>query len=104
MDMQTADFPTTMGIAPTVRSEIEQELRYLRGQGVPLKAGFEQVARIMRVTARRIRQYHENLVAEEAVTAREWLAAVELRNRRRRDRIAAARALLAQEASHEPHP
>ena len=102
--MQTADFPTTMGIAPTVRSEIEQELCYLRGQGVPLKAGFEQVARFMRVTARRVRQYHENLVAEEAVTAREWLAAVELRNRRRRERLAAARALLAQEAPNEPHP
>ena len=92
--------PTSVGVLTTVAGVIRDELMTLRAQGVPFKAGFDRVARAMRVSARRVRQYHERAVAEDAVTALEWLAAVEIQNQRRRARIAAARELLAEESQH----
>ncbi|APT59519.1 hypothetical protein RGI145_19420 [Roseomonas gilardii] len=91
-------------ILDTVHDAVEQELRYLRSQGFPLKAGFDAVARKMGVTARRIRQIHERRITDDVISAREWLAAVELNTQRRRARIAAARALLEQEALHDVAP
>lgn len=93
----SASLPTSVGVFDTVFEVIETELRSLRSEGLPFKSGFERVARRMRITARRVRQYHERQVAEDAVTAKEWLAALEIQNSRRRARIEEAMALLAQE-------
>jgi hypothetical protein len=89
------EMPAVLG---TVEAVIQAELRSQKADGQPLKAAFAAVARAIGVTPRRVRAFHHGEVAEDAVTAREYLAAVDLEARRRRERLAAARRLV-QEAS-----
>jgi hypothetical protein len=85
------DMPAVLGVVEDV---IAAELRQQRAIGQPLKAAFAAVARNLGVTPRRVRAYHHHEVAEDAVTAREYLAAVDLENHRRKERLAAARRLV----------
>lgn len=89
------DMPAVLG---TVEDVIAAELRQQRAIGQPLKAAFAAVARHLGVTPRRVRAFHHGEVSEEAVTAREYLAAVDLENHRRHERLAAAHRLV-QEAA-----
>ena len=84
-------------VLETVQSVVQAELRQQRADGQPLKTAFDAVARALGVTPRRIRAYHYHEVAAEDVRATEWLAAMELRKRRRKRRVAEARAILAEE-------
>ncbi|MFK4047262.1 hypothetical protein ACI2KH_20095 [Roseomonas mucosa] len=96
---------STVDILGEVTSSIREELSHQRANGVPLKAAWHAVARALGcISPRRAKAIHYGEVSEEDIRAREWIAATELRNRRRRARIAAARALLAQENPHDPNP
>jgi hypothetical protein len=81
-------------VLSTVEAVIRAEIYECRAGGAPLKTAFDAVARALGVTPRRVRAYHHREVSQEDVRATEWLAAMELAEKRRKAEIARARRIL----------